>query len=139
MCLVLAWKTRLAARNVTPKLSHHRTGRELHLIPNSESKELIQRSSRELHLIPNSESKELIQRSSVVAMAKLLYSASVDDLETVACFLEDQEIKFGPRKIPKPVVDFLSSGHPVQSVSVKSLRLNDVEPARYRKILFTAN
>jgi hypothetical protein len=70
MCLVLAWKIGLTARNIAPRLSHHMTGRELHLIPNSES-------------------KELIQRSSVVAMAKLLYSASVDDLEIVACFLED--------------------------------------------------
>ena len=58
---------------------------------------------------------------SVVASATALYSASVFDLDTVACFLAFQEMRFGPKNTAKPPVDFLSSGHPAQSASEKAL------------------
>ncbi|KAI0523040.1 hypothetical protein KFK09_005430 [Dendrobium nobile] len=35
-----------------------------------------------------------------------LYSASVEDLATVACFLTVQEMRFGPRKVQNPEMDF---------------------------------
>jgi len=50
--------------------------------------------------------------TSAVAFARALYSASVLDLETVACFLAHQETKLLPRNTAKPPVDLLSSGHP---------------------------
>ena len=42
---------------------------------------------------------------SAVAFANALYSAYVLDLETVACFLALQDIKFGPKKTAKPPVE----------------------------------
>jgi hypothetical protein len=47
--------------------------------------------------------------TSIVALATDLYSAAVEDLDTVACFLALQEIKFVPRNTAKPPVDLLSS------------------------------
>ncbi|XBI78592.1 hypothetical protein VPH35_088252 [Triticum aestivum] len=58
---------------------------------------------------------------SVVALASALYSASVLDRDTVACFFAHQDIKFGPKNTAKPPVERLSSGHPVQSESEKTL------------------
>ena len=55
--------------------------------------------------------------------ASARYSASVDDRETVDCFLEDQEIGLEPRKTKMPVVDFLSDGSPAQSASEKAERV----------------
>jgi hypothetical protein len=66
--------------------------------------------------------EQLIQRISEEVTARLRYSASVDDRETVGCFLADQEIKLGPRKIAKPVVDHRSSGQPAQSTSQYACR-----------------
>jgi hypothetical protein len=63
--------------------------------------------------------------SSVVAFGRALYSALVLDCKTMACFLELQEIKFGPRKTAKPPVDLLSLGHPAQSASKNPLRINE--------------
>ena len=78
----------------------------------------------------------------------LAYSASVLDLETVACFLAVHEIKLSQRKTAKQPVDRRSSTHPAQSASVNALtsieldRLNLnpvlIVPLTKRKILFTA-
>jgi hypothetical protein len=56
-----------------------------------------------------------------VAFATDLYSASVEDLDTVACFLELQDIKLYPKNIAKPPVDLLSSRHPAQSAYENAL------------------
>ena len=43
--------------------------------------------------------------------AKALYSASAEDRETVACFLDFQEIMESPMKMHNPVIDLLVSRH----------------------------
>jgi len=58
---------------------------------------------------------------SAVAFAMALYSASVLDLDTVACFLAVQNTKLAPRKTANPPVDFLSSRHRAQFVSEYAL------------------
>ena len=68
MCFALAWNTGFADKYVAPRLSHHRHG--LCVV-----------------LTPSSSSKDLTHITSAVAFATDLYSASVLDLETVACFL----------------------------------------------------
>ena len=64
---------------------------------------------------------DLTHITSGVAFANALYSASVPDLDTVACFLAHHEIKFGPRNMENPPVDLLSSTHPAQTESEKAL------------------
>jgi hypothetical protein len=44
-----------------------------------------------------------------------LYYASAEDLETVCCFLDFQEIRESPMKIQKPVTDFRVSTQLAQS------------------------
>ena len=63
----------------------------------------------------------LTQMISAVALASALYSASVLDRDTVACFLAHQEIRLGPKKTANPPVDLLSSRHPAQSESENAL------------------
>jgi hypothetical protein len=46
-----------------------------------------------------------------------LYSASAVDLATVLCLFDSHDIGEHPRKIQKPVVDFLVVGHLPQSLS----------------------
>jgi hypothetical protein len=85
---------------------------------------------------------------SAVAFANALYSASVLDLDTVACFLAFQETRFDSKNIAKPHVDRLSSRLPTQSASLKPLTMRDVvlsilSPGfvvcfTYLKILLTA-
>jgi hypothetical protein len=45
------------------------------------------------------------------------YSALVLDLDMTCYFLVDHEMRFGPKKIPYPVVERRSSGFPAQSES----------------------
>jgi len=51
----------------------------------------------------------LSQSNSEVIEAIALYSASVEDLETVGYFFDFQVRRESPMKIQKPVVDFLLS------------------------------
>ena len=54
--------------------------------------------------------------------ARALYSDSVEERETVRCFLVVQKIKFDPRYMANPPVDRRSSGQPAQSASEKAER-----------------
>lgn len=52
---------------------------------------------------------------SPVVLARARFSASVDDLEIIRCFLVFHEIKASPRHTQKPVKNFLVSAHAAQS------------------------
>lgn len=64
----------------------------------------------------------LIQSSSTEVVDKVRYSTSVEDLETVCCFLEDQDTGFGPRNTTNPVVYRQSFGSPAQSASLNVVK-----------------
>ena len=96
--------------------------------------------------IPNSVRSFCTHNISTVAFAKALYYASVEDLETVGCFLAVQEIKLSPRNTAKPPVDLLSSTQPAQSALENALTSVDLDlrilsprftvPRTYLRILF---
>ncbi|KAA0045220.1 beta-glucosidase 16 [Cucumis melo var. makuwa] len=50
-----------------------------------------------------------------------------NERDTVVCFFDFQEIKESPRKIQKPVVDFLVSRHDARSVSLKACSWKDLD------------
>ena len=50
-----------------------------------------------------------------------LYSALAEDLDTIVCFFDFQEINESPRKMQYPVTDPLVSGHDARSASLKPL------------------
>ena len=77
---------------------------------------------------------------SVVALARALYSASVLDNDTVACFFAHHDIKLGPKNTANPSVERLSSTHPAQSESEKALTSVDDDLLKVRltpKVYFT--
>jgi len=63
------------------------------------------------------------QDNSAAVVAKARYSASVEDLDTMLCFLEDQEMGLGPRKTSKPVVKRRSEGFLAQLALEKAVRV----------------
>jgi hypothetical protein len=84
-----------------------------------------------------------------VAFSNALYSTSVLDLETIACFLALQAIRLAPKNTAKPSVDRRSFGHPAQSASANALTtvetdLMNCSPSfsvrlTYLRILLTAS
>ena len=50
------------------------------------------------------------------------YSASADDLETLACFLDFHDMSYFPRKMQYPVTDLLVAPQPPQSKSQKAFK-----------------
>jgi hypothetical protein len=66
---------------------------------------------------PSSRNNAWSQISSAAAFAVALYSASVEEQETVGCFLEFQDRRLEPRETQYPDVDFRSLGYPAQSAS----------------------
>ena len=64
---------------------------------------------------------------SAVAFAKDLYSASVLDRDTVACFLALQEIRLDPKNTAKPPLDLLSSLHHAQLASGNALTREELD------------
>jgi hypothetical protein len=63
----------------------------------------------------------------VVALAMVLYSVSVLDLETVGCFLANHDIRLDPKNITNPPMNFLSSEHPAQANHEKALTRVDLD------------
>ena len=59
----------------------------------------------------------LNQMDSQVALVNNLYLVSMDDKETVGCFLLLHDTTLEPMLISYPEVDFMSSGLPAQSES----------------------
>ena len=55
--------------------------------------------------------------TSHVVVAMDLYSALAEDLETMDCFFDLNDINESPRNTQYPVRDFLVSGQPAQSAS----------------------
>ena len=68
----------------------------------------------------------LNQTFSLVIEDKARYSASVDDLETVGCFLEHQERRLFPKNTQEPEVDLLVSTQLAQSASAKAMSLREL-------------
>ena len=91
--LVCMLKIGLEVNELTLKLSHHTTGQH------------EERSS-------SSDNKDSIQMSSDVTKAKARYPDYVLERATTVCFLEDQLIKFPPKKTQYPDVDLRSSRLP---------------------------
>ena len=59
---------------------------------------------------------------SAVAAAKLRYSASVEERDTVGCFFDNYVTRLFPRKTQIPLVDLLLSVSVAQSASEKPVR-----------------
>lgn len=74
-----------------------------------------------------SASRDNIQMNSHVALAMDLYSASVEDLDTLCCFLDFQEIKELPSITQKPDMDLRVSGHAAQSESENKFSKRDLK------------
>ena len=66
--------------------------------------------------------KYKIHTISHVTTAMNLYSASIEDLVKVDCFLDFQDTKESPMKMLFPVTDLLVSGHEAQSAFAKPFK-----------------
>ncbi|KAJ0947448.1 hypothetical protein HanRHA438_Chr01g0015321 [Helianthus annuus] len=77
-------------------------------------------------LTSNSLSKFFNQIDSHAAAHIDLYSASAEDLDTVAYFLLFQDTNELPRNTQNPVTDFLDTKHLAQSESAKTVKLKDL-------------
>lgn len=55
-------------------------------------------------------SSDWIHKISEAELTRLMYSASMLDLATRVCFLDNQDTRLGPRKMQESEVDLLSSG-----------------------------
>jgi len=71
----------------------------------------------------SSDSRDFNQDSSATVLNNALYSASVLDRATMACFLQLQKIRLFPRKTQYPHLDRRSSLHSAQSASEKACKL----------------
>lgn len=71
---------------------------------------------------PNSSNNLTNQVTSKYAEAIDLYLASIEDLETVTCFLDFQLTSAWPTKIEYLVIDLLVSGQELQSESKKACK-----------------
>lgn len=69
----------------------------------------------------SSERRDWSQETTTVTKARLLYSTSVLEHATTDCFLDHQEMRFGPKKTQAPEVDRLSSGSEAQSAPQKAV------------------
>ena len=69
-----------------------------------------------------------------MALANALYSASVLDLEIVACFHAHHDIKLGSKNTAKPPVEHQSSRQPAQSESKKALARVEDDFLKFRPI-----
>ena len=98
MCFVREWNTGLEAIAKALILSHHRKGGVERKIP---------KSLRNIR----------IQYNSATVEAKALYSASVDDLDIVDCFLADHVMGQFLKNTTMPEMDLRSTGSPAQLAS----------------------
>ena len=98
MCLVRSWKTGFLAIYIAAKLSH-----------------LTEMGVMEVMV--NSARSRLSQASSTVIRLRFRYSTSTEDMDTVTCFLDFQEINVLLRKITKPLTDLRVWEHAAQSAS----------------------
>jgi len=129
MCLVCSWKTELWAFWIELWLSQY-------IGVGWEMKTPISVSNQRNQTIP------------LVVDVMARYSASVDDWETIDCFLLFQEIRESPKKIQNSVTDLRSMGSLLWSASEyahnskdevdESKRLWKTVPRRYHKIRRTA-
>lgn len=100
-CLVISWNIVFSAMAIADLLSQNKVVGHLGCIP---------RSKRRYHS----------HWISHAPAARLLYSASEEDLYIVCCFLDFQETKALPKKMQKHVTDLLVYDHAAQSAFVKA-------------------
>lgn len=94
-----------------------------------------------LTLVPISFSRPSNQVNSTIVVAKLLYSASAEFLETTVCFFDFQDTNELPSLIMNPMTDLLVNGHDAQStsqyvVTVLLHLLDSNNPCRSRCLIY---
>lgn len=111
MCFVRSWKVGLLAMAMAARLSQKTA---------AGAGNRICKSLRRLE----------IQINSLDTAARARYSASADERDTVACFLDFQLTREAPRNTQKLVMERRVSGQEPQSESTKALRLKSLEDGR---------